>query len=176
MDPFESIFLDHDGGIKPKTFVYTDVIDDGSAVVDMTWSSYKINNELQSVRQSQVATTNIGVAGQILAMNARSNPVWMDPDEFAHFITNAEIDAIFADPSQEFPGLSIIDGNGIVHAISILNSSIGDKVDKVQGKGLSDNNFTDTQKQTIDKIISGGDITVSSGTLFINRTVEGSGT
>ena len=176
MDPFEPIFLNGDGGIHPKTFVYTDVIDDESVATDMTWSSYKIRNEISSVTRGQLVPTNVGVAGQILAMNSSSNPTWMDLDEIAHFITNTEIDSIFSDPSYEFDTLSLIDGNGVAYMISALNTSLADKVDKVQGKGLSDNNFKDAHKQTIEKIITGGYVRVSAGTLFIDRTISGGGT
>lgn len=175
MDPFEPIFLDNGSGIKPKTFIYTDVIDDDSINVDMTWSSYKIDSELRSITQKQFIPTNIGTAGQILAMNAGSNSTWMDLDEIVHFVTNDEIDTIFSHPSSIFRTLTLIDGNGIAYMISNLNTSLANKVDKVQGKGLSDNNFENTHKQTIDKIISGSYVTASAGTLFIDRTISGGG-
>lgn len=71
---------------------------------------------------------------------------------------------------------TLIDQSGLTHLLTILKGAINGKVDKVENKGLSTNDFTNQHKQTLDKIVSGQDVTVSAGTLFINRTVTGGGT
>ena len=71
---------------------------------------------------------------------------------------------------------TLINGDGITHLLTILKTTLTTKVDKVYGKGLSQNDFTDLHRQTLEKIESGNDAYVQSGTLFINRTIAGGGT
>lgn len=68
----------------------------------------------------------------------------------------------------------MIDRDGVIRILAILKTTLASKVSKVEGKGLSTNDFTDLHKQTLEKI-SGNGIRVSAGTLYIDRTIEGSG-
>jgi hypothetical protein len=44
----------------------------------------------------------------------------------------------------------------------VVNSALSGKVDKVSGKGLSTNDFTDADKATLDSLASGGSLTIVS--------------
>lgn len=177
MDPYEPIFLNNSNGIRPKTFVYTDVIDDETVASDMTWSSNKIHDEIQRISREQTDPISAGLPGQLLRTNDYSEPEWAYFADIVRMITNGEIDALFANPNMAgVPSTSFIDGDGIAHLFSILKTALNAKVDKVDGKGLSENDFTDTHRSTLEKIESGNYVTVRNGTLIIDRTVAGGGT
>lgn len=50
----------------------------------------------------------------------------------------------------------------IVDAVQVLNAAIGNKVDKIEGKGLSTNDFTTAEKNKLDGIATGAEVNVQS--------------
>lgn len=47
-------------------------------------------------------------------------------------------------------------------AVQVLNAAIGNKVDKIEGKGLSTNDFTTAEKNKLDGIATGAEVNVQS--------------
>ena len=54
------------------------------------------------------------------------------------------------------------DGTTLEDKISSINTTIGNKVDKVSGKGLSTNDYTTTEKNKLAGIASGAEVNVQS--------------
>jgi hypothetical protein len=89
----------------------------------------------------------------------------------------------FAPGNAGLPGqLLYIDGLSKpmwTNLINVARTLTAEEIDEIlanHAKGLSSNDFTDYHKETLEKIESGRDMEVSSGTLFINRTIAGGGT
>ncbi len=59
--------------------------------------------------------------------------------------------------------IKYLDYDGLVYYHSKVKTALGNKVDKVSGKGLSANDFTDTLKNKLDGIAAGAQVNVIEG-------------
>lgn len=68
--------------------------------------------------------------------------------------------------------IKYLDYDGLVYYHSKVKTALGNKVDKVSGKGLSTNDFTNTLKNKLDGIAAGAEVNVQSNWAQTNSSAD----
>ena len=108
---------------------------------------------LDGAKQSSVSIKGTGITTVMTNENGELVVNTGDPSMYMEALTNSDIDKILSTYRRKF--LAGLDYDGLLYFWQKIKAKLADKVDKVDGKGLSTNDFSAAYKAKLDGIANG---------------------
>ena len=108
---------------------------------------------LDGAKQSSVSIKGTGITTVMTNENGELVVNTGDPSMYMEALTNSDIDKILSMYRRKY--LAWLDYDGLLYFWQKIKAKLNDKVDKVEGKGLSTNDFSAAYKAKLDGIANG---------------------